>query len=61
MWGLVNRLTRRTYLKNTREERIIELLGIGMTVRDVAEEVGVSKSQVHRIKKKGEMGGANAE
>lgn len=47
-------------IKSTRKERIIELLGIGMSVRDVAEEIGVSKSQVHRIKKS-ELGGANAE
>jgi putative DNA primase/helicase len=32
--------------------RIAALLGTGMSVRDIAEEVGISKSVVHRIKQK---------
>jgi len=32
--------------------RIAALLGTGMTVRDIAEEIGISKSVVHRIKQK---------
>ncbi len=40
--------------------RIAALLETGMTVRDIAEEVGISKSVVHRIKQKIEQEGAGA-
>jgi hypothetical protein len=33
-----------------KEERALELMGEGMSIRDVAEEVGLSKSKVHRLK-----------
>jgi transposase len=40
--------------------RIAALLGTAMTVRDIAEEIGISKSVVHRIKQKIEQEGAEA-
>jgi hypothetical protein len=36
--------------QQTKEERVRELLGLGMSVREVAEEVGISKSTVQRLK-----------
>jgi putative DNA primase/helicase len=40
--------------------RIAALLATGMTVRDVAEEIGISKSVVHRLKQKIEQEAAEA-
>jgi putative DNA primase/helicase len=37
----------------SKEERALELLAGGMSVRDVAEEIGLSKSTVQRLKKNG--------
>jgi putative DNA primase/helicase len=41
--------------------RIAALLAAGMTVRDVAEEIGISKSVVHRLKQRIEQEEAEAE
>ena len=35
-------------LESTLELRIAELHKLGMTIRDIATELGVSKSQIHR-------------
>jgi transposase len=40
--------------------RIAALLATGMTVRDVAEEIGISKSVVHRLKQRIEQEAAEA-
>jgi putative DNA primase/helicase len=40
--------------------RIAALLAAGMTVRDVAEELGISKSMAHRLKQKIEQEAAEA-
>ena len=40
--------------------RIAALLASGMTVRDVAEEIGISKSVVHRLKQRIEQEAAEA-
>jgi putative DNA primase/helicase len=36
-------------LKDVQQDRIKELDGLGMTVREIAEELGMSKSTVHRL------------
>jgi len=41
--------------------RIVALLAAGMTVRDVAEEIGISKSVVHRLKQKLEQEAATGQ
>ncbi len=33
-------------------EQVIELTGAGDTVRDIAEETGISKSKVNRLQKR---------
>jgi putative DNA primase/helicase len=38
-------------------DRVIELAELGMSVRDIADETGLSKSTVHRLKKKAEAMG----
>jgi transposase len=44
-------------LENAIEAQAHPLLGEGMSVRDVAEELHVSKSQAHRIKTRLEPAG----
>jgi hypothetical protein len=48
--GFTSRWTM-TDVETATEDRVRELLGMGLSVRDTAEECGVSKSHVHRIKK----------
>jgi putative DNA primase/helicase len=38
--------------QKNKDERAIELLNLGLSVRDVADEVGISKSKVQRLKSK---------
>lgn len=41
---------------NVRRKRVVELRGQGMTVRAIAEEVGVSVGTVHRYIKEADSG-----
>ena len=48
-------------LENAKAERAAQMFADGMSVRDVAEELGISRSQAHRLRKNwqsqgGEMG-----
>jgi len=44
-------------LVNVQAEQLKQLLAEGFSIRDCADEMGVSKSVVHRLKKKLEEGG----
>ena len=46
-----------TDLRDANRERAEGLLAEGMSIRDVAEETGLSRSAVHRLKKAAERGG----
>ena len=39
-------------LKDLRFEQVAELVGLGMSIRDIAEETGIARSTVHRLVKK---------
>ena len=39
-------------IKNVRLSQAIELAGLGLSVREIAEEIGISKSAAHRLLKK---------
>lgn len=47
-------------IEDSEEERVRELLGENMTVREIAEETGIKKSTVGRIKKRIEAADASA-
>ena len=39
-------------IEDLERTRVAELLATGMSVRDIAEEIGISKSGVHRLKQR---------
>ena len=39
-------------IEDLERTRVAELLATGMSVRDIAEEIGISKSGVHRLKRR---------
>jgi putative DNA primase/helicase len=43
-------------LSSLKDEQAIQLFAQGMTVRDVAEELGISKSKAHRLRNRGNVG-----